>query len=213
MGDTTAAADTTATIDGLAIENAASSAVDCSGSWADGGCVVAPAGLVSVSESDQIVTCGYRNDTVGTGQIVSTWTVNSALVGSNGGSDACPNNLRHGDRVVDNCTAVAECTNTFCAALRGAEVVDETPTNRSWFVGATPRTVFKTGRQLFDRDVSHDWTIPRLNEASVLEDGGAFVIVSPAAPELKSRAVVARYGLRGSFVTNTTSTDPFKWKL
>lgn len=59
----------------------------------------------------------------------------------------------------------------------------------------------------------HDWTLPRLNEAGILAEGGAFVVVSPAEPERNARAVISRYGVTGSQRTNTTDTDPFAWKL
>ena len=42
---------------------------------------------------------------------------------------------------------------------------------------------------------------------------GAFVVFSPSEPQLSMRAVVERYSVAGSQLSNTTATDPFDWKL
>ena len=218
-GDTVSAADTTVVLTGLSVQNSDLYAINCTGQWSllqDGACLLTSVdNYGTVGDSDLEVSCS-SDSIYGDGQIVERFAVSTFLTGANGGDSTCQGKvyLKHGDlEVVSNCTAATACDNTFCDSITTAEVVDETPTNHSWFEGDPDRSVFMTGRQIFDGDEYHDWTVPRLNEQGILDDGGAFVIITPNDPELRSRVIVDQYGVRGSFRTNTTATDPFSWTL
>ena len=110
-----------------------------------------------MGDSTLEASCG-RGDGIWDGQTISTFKVNTALVGTNAGSAVCEgkNDLNHGDQTVSNCSAISHCgqDNTFvCSSISTLSIVGETPTNHSWFAGEPDRSVFMTGHQLFDGDV------------------------------------------------------------